>query len=327
MSVNDVLKQKVAYLYEKQQISYQAKLYAYSLIQPDLDWPKWIIRFTMTIGTAFFLIGVIFFFAYNWTSLTDFQKFATVEVGMLVSLMGYLFAPQQHLVSKLFLMSLSVLVGVFLAVFGQIYQTGADTYELFLMWSFLITGFVLLSCYQGLWFLWSLLIHVGLFLWLKTYESFFLNEEFFCWLSYLSVLTITFLLCREFARAKKIEWLQGNWPRYAFLVMLLGLQVPGAIIFFYQNGHVLWVSFFIYVFSCGGLSFVFQRMIKDIQSISLILFSAFIVTEALLFRFLTKAFDYGNEAAWLFMGMGTIAIIMLMVKLLRLAKKDMGVHS
>lgn len=321
------LKDQIAYLYEKQHISYQAKLYAYALIEPDLDWPKWIIRFSMTIGVAFFLIGVIFFFAYNWTSLSDFQKFATVEVGMFASLVGYLFTPQQHLISKLFLMSLSVLVGVFLAVFGQIYQTGADTYELFFMWSLLITGFVWLSCYQGLWFLWSLLIHVGLFLWLKTHESFFLREEFFCWLSYLSVLTIAFLLSREFARSKKIEWLQGNWPRYAFLVMLLCLQIPGAIVFFYENDNVLWVSFFIYVFSSGGLGFVYQKIIKDIQAISLILFAAFIVAEAFLFRVLTKAFDHGNEAGLLFMGIGTVAMIMLMVKLLRLAKKDMGVNS
>ncbi len=326
MSVND-LRDKIAYLYEKQQISYQAKLQAYALIQPNLDWPKWIIRFSMTIGTAFFLIGVIFFFAYNWASLTDFQKFATVEVGMFVSLLGYLLLPRYHIASKLFLMSLSILIGVFLAVFGQIYQTGADTYELFFMWSVLITGFVFISCFQGLWFLWSLLIHVGFFLWLKTFESFFLNEQFFCWLNFLSLLTIVFLLAREYARAKKIEWLQGNWPRYAFLVMLLGLQVPGAISFFYQHDNVLWVSFFIYVFSTGGLGFVFQKWIKDIQAISLILFSIFIVAEALLFRILSKSFGYDNEAGLLLMGMGTIAMILLMVKLLKLAKKDMGANS
>lgn len=327
MSINDVLKDKVAYLYEKQHISYQAKLYAYSLIEPDLDWPKWIIRFSMTIGTSFFLVGVIFFFAYNWISLTDFQKFAVIEVGMLASLIGYLFTSQYSLVNKLFLMALSVLVGVFLAVFGQTYQTGADTYELFFMWSFLITGFVFISCFQGLWFLWSLLIHVGIFLWLKTHESFFLSKEFFYWLSYLTILTIGFLLCREFGRIKKIEWLQSNWPRYAFLVMLLCMQIPGAIIFFYEKDTVLWVSFVIYFISTAGLGFVYQKIIKDIQSISLILFSVFIVTEAFIFKVLTKVFYRADEVAWLFMGISTIAMIMLMVKLLRLSKKDMGVNS
>ena len=103
MSENNLnLKDKIAFLYEKQQISYQAKLYAYALIEPNLDWSKWIIRFSMTIGVAFFLIGVIFFFAYNWSSLSDFQKFATVEVGMVASLLGYLFTPQYHLINKLY---------------------------------------------------------------------------------------------------------------------------------------------------------------------------------------------------------------------------------
>lgn len=68
------LKDKIDYLYEKQQITYQAKLYAYGLITPDLDWPKWMLRFSLLIGVTLFLAGVIFFFAYNWAALSDFQN-------------------------------------------------------------------------------------------------------------------------------------------------------------------------------------------------------------------------------------------------------------
>jgi uncharacterized membrane protein len=51
-------------------------------------------------------------------------------------------------------------VGVLQAVFGQIYETGADSYVLFLIWALLIIGWVAIGGYAPLW----LLLATGLLL-------------------------------------------------------------------------------------------------------------------------------------------------------------------
>ncbi len=317
------LKDQIAYLYEKEQISAQAKRYADAILNPNLEWGKWIVRFSLTVGVALFLTGVVFFFAYNWQYLSDFQKFLTIEVGMILSFLGYFFSPKSNpLISKLFLMALSILIGVFLAVFGQIYQTGADTYELFLMWAFLITGFVALSQFQGLWFLWLVLINVGVFLWLT--HIYMWQEDFLCLLSYLSILNIVALLCREKGVDLKIEWLQSNWLRYALLVMILGLQLPGAFVFFLGEGKGILPCAVVYVISFLGLGYIYLNQIKDIHSVSLLLFSAFFIGEALLYNILGGVNGRHDSAILLLMGIGTIGLIVLIVKMIKMAKQKMG---
>lgn len=242
---------------------------------------------------------------------------------MIIGLLGYLFSPKkQILISKLFLLALSVLVGVFLAVFGQIYQTGADTYELFLMWAFLITGFVIFSQFQALWFLWVLLINVGLYFFINLKFGFQAHELNL--LSLLSLFNILVLYIREMANTENRDWLKPNWSRYAGLIMILGLQIPGAFIFFMGDNIKVYPSGIIYVLSCLGLGCLYQVKIKDIQAVSIILFSVFIISEALLFNLLGGARHRSDEGLFLLMGLGTIGLIILMVKILKISKQKMG---
>lgn len=320
------LKDQIAYLYEKNQISYQAKLQANALLTPNLEWARWIVRFSLTIGVALFLTGIVFFFAYNWQYLSDFQKFLTVEISMVVSFVGYFFSPKNNpLIAKLFLMTLSVLVGVFLAVFGQIYQTGADTYQLFLMWAFLISGFVALSQFQGLWILWLILINVGMVLWLNL--TYMWQDNYLCLLSYLSILNILALLGREKGANLKIDWLRSKWLRYALLVMVLGLQVPGAFVFFLGENVKVLPSALIYIATFIGLGYLYQLILKDIQAISLLIFSVFVVGEALLFNIFSGGPTFQYVSVFFLMGISTVALIVLVVKLLRIAKQKMGESS
>jgi hypothetical protein len=57
-------------------------------------------------------------------------------------------------------------VGVFLAVFGQVYQTGADRWDLFAQWSALIFGWVLLARFTPLWGVWLVVTNLALGLYL-----------------------------------------------------------------------------------------------------------------------------------------------------------------
>ena len=62
----------------------------------------------------------------------------------------------------------SIITGSLLALFGQIYQTGADTWQLFFAWAILITPWVVIARFPALWLLWLGLINAFLLLYLDV---------------------------------------------------------------------------------------------------------------------------------------------------------------
>ena len=66
-------------------------------------------------------------------------------------------------------MAAGFLVGVLLAVYGQVYQTGADPYGLFVTWGLLIVGWALIGRQAGLWMLALVLVNLSIiFYWTQV---------------------------------------------------------------------------------------------------------------------------------------------------------------
>lgn len=82
--------------------------------------------------------GVIFFFAYNWDALGRLHKFALAQGVLVLSLLPLLRYPVQHWIGQASLLAAGLLLGAWLALIGQTYQTGADAFELFLLWALLL---------------------------------------------------------------------------------------------------------------------------------------------------------------------------------------------
>ena len=91
--------------------------------------------FLLAVGVGFTVAGIIFFFAYNWDELPKFAKLGIVEVLLVASVLLATFTRWNKLVKQIFLTGATFLIGTLFAVFGQIYQTGADAYDLFLGWT------------------------------------------------------------------------------------------------------------------------------------------------------------------------------------------------
>ena len=91
-------------------------------------------------------------------------KFALVEIVLACCLIGAWKVGLDRIGGQVLLLGASMLVGVFLAVFGQVYQTGADAYQLFVAWAALIFAWVLLGRFGALWIMWLALLNIGLML-------------------------------------------------------------------------------------------------------------------------------------------------------------------
>lgn len=127
-------------------------------------WQKFLRLLFLTLGIGFTVAGVFFFFAYNWASLHKFAKIGLAE-GLIISATLLTLSPKINSdVKNVILTGASFLVGVLFAVFGQIYQTGANAYDFFLGWTVFVTLWVFVSNFAPLWLFYLILINTTLVL-------------------------------------------------------------------------------------------------------------------------------------------------------------------
>lgn len=114
-------------------------------IRDTHHWRTWLTRILLVLGAAHILAGLIFFFAYNWADLTKTMKFGLLFAAIASSCgLWWLLGPDKRS-GELMGTAATVFTGVLMAVFGQIYQTGADAHELFVAWAALTLPWAIIS--------------------------------------------------------------------------------------------------------------------------------------------------------------------------------------
>jgi uncharacterized membrane protein len=200
---------------------------ALKILRPASSWYTWAMRMLLLTGSALILSGIIFFFAYNWSRIGKFEKFGLIEVLILACIIFVAVRDVNKLSSKVTLMSASVITGVLLAVYGQIYQTGADAYELFTAWALLCAIWVFISNFAGLWFIWIAIVNTAFLMYWGQVVSpnYIADYEWLCLV--LAAFNGIALCLREIGLKHGLEWLKGKWLRgVLFAVILIYLSVP-----------------------------------------------------------------------------------------------------
>ena len=124
------------------------------------NWQQFLQLFFISLGVSFTVAGILFFFAYNWDDLHKFVKLGLIE-GLIITLtLVAVFAKIKPLFKNIILAGVTLLVGVLFAVFGQIYQTGANAFDFFLGWTMAIALWVIVSNFAVLWLIFIVLINV-----------------------------------------------------------------------------------------------------------------------------------------------------------------------
>lgn len=134
-------------------------------------WQKFLKILFLSLGAGFLLAGLIFFFAYNWDALHKFAKLGIIEGLIILFTLTSLLIRKNSIVKKVLLTAASVMVGVLFAVFGQVYQTGADAFDLFLNWTACITLWVIVAEFAPLWLIWIALVNISIQFYLRQLGS------------------------------------------------------------------------------------------------------------------------------------------------------------
>lgn len=204
-------------------------LEALRIVRDDAFWQRWGRRTLLALAVGQILVGIVFFFAFNWADLPPFAKLGVIQAGIALCTLGAWLGRNQPIAWEALLTAAVVLVGVLLAVFGQIYQTGADAYTLFVGWAALILPWVLASRALVPWVVWLAVAGAGA----VTYAMQIAIPM--GWISVegavllLAVFYAGVLLGREAATRFGVRWLQPLWPRRLLVAAILALTFTTAV--------------------------------------------------------------------------------------------------
>ena len=128
------------------------------------SWRSFLRFLFLALGVGFTTAGIIFFFAYNWADLHKFAKIGIMEGLVVSSTLLIVLTSWKPIVKNVILTGTIFLVGGMIAVFGQIYQTGANAYDFFLGWTMFVTLWVVITEFAPLWLTYLTLINTTLIL-------------------------------------------------------------------------------------------------------------------------------------------------------------------
>ena len=307
-------------------------------------WLDFFDKALLIIGAVALVLSLVFFIAYNWQNLGKIGKFALVEGALTITIALYValsFRQQFQLIRQLLLLIASIITGSLLALFGQVYQTGADTWQLFFAWAILITPWVVIARFPALWLLWLGLINAFLLLYLDVANLQFIKYSlqnvsqvailalfnfiaFYSWLIGFDNKTSSstpYLFHRINVKKStaQINSAQTNsslhWSTYVVGLLSTFFMTYLAIVTVFDNGNI-WatlIATIVWLGWCGFMLWQFYQRRLDLLMLTYLSFSIIIVVMFRVGKWLLDDFEGGGFLllALLLVGMSSAAVVWL----------------
>ena len=284
-------------------------------LHPDrAGWLRHIDRFLTALGALLIVAGITTFFAWNWADLGSLVKFALIQGGIVAAVVLAWRLGIDAMAGQAALLGAAFLVGVLLAVFGQVYQTGADPYSLFLSWAILILPWAIAGRQAGLWMLFQILVNLAIILYwtqvLYPPEGWWMLAQALgpvVWLgttvtdsrlaSSLFVMNTAALLAWEILAARGLSWMTGRWfPRLTAVGALGTVVAPTIIVIFAavfeSRTGLRFLSPLLFTAALAACFYYYQYRKLDLFILTCCLTGAILVVMSLLIRYMPK--DFGS---------------------------------
>ena len=278
-------------------------------LTPDRDrLLRYIDRFLTAIGAALIVAGVALFFAWNWADLGAMTKFALIEGGMVAAVVSAWRLGLDSVAGRASLLAAAFLTGTLLAVFGQVYQTGADPYGLFLAWAILILPWAVIGRQAGIWMLIQMLLNLTVIMYytqvLKPPDGWWQLSQLLgpvVWLGttvmdstlagYLFILNAVALVLWESGAHRGVAWMQGTvFPRLIALFALSTVVLPTLVIIvmagFEERAHLNVLSPVLMVAATAACLYYYRHRRHDLFILTCSLLGAIMVVTAVAIRFM-----------------------------------------
>lgn len=221
------------------------QIYRFLGVQPNASqWRAFLVPLLSLLGLLSLVAGALFFIAWNWAQMPKMAKFALAEL-LIIALAAIVWWRWYQPLARSALLAAGLSFGALFALYGQIYQTGANSWELFSAWLYVLVPLALIARQDSLWFCSWLVANLAFHLYYVTLSVSFMDSlmfNHFGWLpgpamyAYLLVLTLC-LVMRETLALRAIaahpqSWLANRWfsrVMAGFLLLLLTVIVTSNI--------------------------------------------------------------------------------------------------
>ena len=129
---------------------------------------RWFWRAVAILAASLVGLGIILWLAANWETLGRMGRFALLQATILLACIGAAWQPRLRM--PLGLLALFGIGGL-LSYFGLTYQTGADPWQLFVLWAVLALPLCMGTRSDVLWAPWALVAMTGLSLWVHAHTA------------------------------------------------------------------------------------------------------------------------------------------------------------
>lgn len=270
-------------------------------------WRKFIKIILISFGVGFLLSGIIFFFAYNWDNIGKIQKIIITQSLVPIGILIYLFYPGSKIIRDLGAISATIMVGVSYAVYGQVYQTGANDFDFFLNWSLSVFIWVLLVNTNVLWLIYLILLNTIMITYSQQYMYDWTTVDLY---GILFMLNSSVLILFVFL-TKKTSIIQApNWFTIPIGLAAIFYSTIGISMGIHSNDHHFFVIFLLVATLIYALGIYIGYSTKRLFYLGSIYFS-------LLFIFCFSVIEFNkvpDEALLLFISFIVIASITIIVK-------------
>lgn len=284
----------------------RAALEAAGALPSSDEWRGFLERLLLWLGTVSLAAAGIFFIAYNWEGMGRYAKLALAEIPIVAALGFVGWLGLERAAGRAALLAAALLVGVLLALIGQIYQTGADTFELFAAWALAILPWVFVGRFAALWIVWIVLANLALALYFQVFGGLFgilFGPERQLWL--LFALNTGALAVWEGCALAGVEWLRQRWAVRVLAVASGGFATTLALfdILDWRSASGLGVPAWLAWMGCTYA--VYRRRIQDIFVLAGGALSVIVVVATFLGERLIRD---GEAFAFLLIGMVVIGL-------------------
>lgn len=278
-------------------------------------WIKFVKIFLIGLGVSFAIAGIIFFFAYNWASMHKFLKLGLLEVLIVGAVLTVLFSKLDLTIKDVILSGASVLVGGLFAVYGQIYQTGANAYDFFFGWTIAIGLWALISNFPPLWMIFTLLVNTSVVLY-KVQVAYHWDFSFLFIILFL-INSITIVGLELLNENKKLGTVLPSWFNIVLSIAAVFFITSNVIRAIFDDGEsVIALSVLLAIITFAG-AVVYGVYKKDVYYIALISTSVVIILSTLFGKAILK-----DIPSFFVLGVFIISCFTLLILLIVKLKKD-----
>ncbi len=195
---------------------------------PDAALWRWFLdRLALWLGVALCAAGVICFIAANWEHIGKFTRLYGMQALLVAAVVAGTRLGLAQRGGQAALWLAMVLLGGLLALIGQTYQTGADTWELFTLWAALALPWAFAGRHAAIWLLWIAVANIALGLWADTVGGDWMSDERS--LTLVGLFDAALYCLWGIASARWAEFAGHAGPRFLAAAALLCLSPPAIL--------------------------------------------------------------------------------------------------